>query len=540
MAKRNRKTHPVVTGIAKRAAIYVRVSSERQARKKNKESGEIEELASPIKQEQRCLELCQRNGYAVVEVYRDTEKYRVGKRMVEPSGSRADRPQFKRMLADAHEGRFDLVVAFRSDRLFRNYKSMGEFDDCISNTGIDCKLVTEHFDKRMMGAMAFASKIELDAKHDRFMLGVSGRLEKGKVWNNPPAYGWKRVEGRLELEPTEAQWVRQVWQWYADGITAREIRRRLIAGGAPERRTDNKTPWSTSYIYVMLHRDAYHTGKFTMQWDGDTYAIEVPVIVPSDLAARVKAKMKKKQAYPARNVQYNYLGAGLLYCAACDVRMSARTVNRPERKSGVRSEYACFRGTTVGHDQPGCAKTVSVKALDHKIWAKFWSLFDEPGRLEAAIATRVMQLQAQSADADAEASTLEQELDDLMMRRQMIIGWAERKMITEQDMALRLAGLEIEQLEKEKSLNKARLLTGNQAERLLEAAREYRESVLVGAVGINDEPQTDEQAQAQFRTRRKLLEGLVTRIDLRPGHDLTIHTEFDFAKLVQDSVMSTS
>ena len=42
--------------------------------------------------------LCERQGYIVTEVYRDTEKYRANGRLVEPSGTRHDRPQFKRML----------------------------------------------------------------------------------------------------------------------------------------------------------------------------------------------------------------------------------------------------------------------------------------------------------------------------------------------------------------------------------------------------------------------------------------------------------
>jgi len=44
----------------KRAAIYVRVSSEKQAEK-----------ASPEAQERDCKEYCQSRGYQVVEAYRD-------------------------------------------------------------------------------------------------------------------------------------------------------------------------------------------------------------------------------------------------------------------------------------------------------------------------------------------------------------------------------------------------------------------------------------------------------------------------------------
>ncbi len=88
----------------KRAALYIRVSTEMQGEK-----------ASPVEQEREAREYCAQHGYTVTEVYKDTERYRVGKRLVEPSGSRHDRPQFQRMLADADAEHFEVIVAWRED-----------------------------------------------------------------------------------------------------------------------------------------------------------------------------------------------------------------------------------------------------------------------------------------------------------------------------------------------------------------------------------------------------------------------------------------
>ena len=59
----------------KRAAIYIRVSSEKQGEK-----------VSPQARESDCREHCQSHDYLVVDVYRDIEKFKVGRRLVEPSG----------------------------------------------------------------------------------------------------------------------------------------------------------------------------------------------------------------------------------------------------------------------------------------------------------------------------------------------------------------------------------------------------------------------------------------------------------------------
>ena len=55
----------------KRAAIYVRVSSERQA---------IDKI-SPDAQEADCKDYCMTRGYTVVGIYRDIKKYRAGGRL---------------------------------------------------------------------------------------------------------------------------------------------------------------------------------------------------------------------------------------------------------------------------------------------------------------------------------------------------------------------------------------------------------------------------------------------------------------------------
>ena len=60
----------------KRAALYIRVSTEMQG-----------ENASPVEQKREAREYCAQHGYTVTEVYKDTERYRVGKRLVEPMGT---------------------------------------------------------------------------------------------------------------------------------------------------------------------------------------------------------------------------------------------------------------------------------------------------------------------------------------------------------------------------------------------------------------------------------------------------------------------
>jgi DNA invertase Pin-like site-specific DNA recombinase len=87
--------------MTRRAVIYIRASSETQSEK-----------SSPIGQEEDCRRLAEEKELSVVHFYRDMEKYRVGNKLVEPSGSRSDRPNLLAMLKDAARDEFDVIRAW--------------------------------------------------------------------------------------------------------------------------------------------------------------------------------------------------------------------------------------------------------------------------------------------------------------------------------------------------------------------------------------------------------------------------------------------
>lgn len=73
----------------KRAAIYARVSSERQAAE-DKVSIEVQLAEGEAH--------CRERGYTIVARYVDKERYRVKGKLVQPSGQRKDRPQYLSMI----------------------------------------------------------------------------------------------------------------------------------------------------------------------------------------------------------------------------------------------------------------------------------------------------------------------------------------------------------------------------------------------------------------------------------------------------------
>ena len=98
-----------VTG--KRAAIYIRVSSEGQA---------TEERVSLDEQTRDIEAHAAERGYTIIQRYQDVA-----------SGVSRTRPGFQRLQADARSGQFDIIIAWKSDRLARSGSAMGDLLDAV-------------------------------------------------------------------------------------------------------------------------------------------------------------------------------------------------------------------------------------------------------------------------------------------------------------------------------------------------------------------------------------------------------------------------
>lgn len=534
MSTKKAKPKSKTSGGPKRAAIYVRVSSEKQAKgtaKERETNGEDAAKESPKAQERDCRELCDRQGYIVVGVYADTEKYRVNGRLVEPSGTRHDRPQLKRMLKDADAGQFDLIIAWREDRLYRGVnRAMLEISERVKSKVIEVELVKEHYDPAIAEVKAWAAGVELQAKHDRFMMGIAGRLEAGKVWGNQPPYGYDydKQTGSWVVNITEKQWVRKVWLWFGAGESWQEIRQRLITAGVKQKgKKDRKRVWNYTSISGILAREEYYTGKYTVKWDGVDYTITVPEIIDQATYQAVKDRRARYKAYPAGNYKQYALAGGLVHCHGCGVRMNvSKSCTRTQTKTYCYPNYRCpdYQWNFSGAE---CARYVSLRKADDEIWRKVWDAISDPDVLEAKINERIAQLQAERVDAQGDCDQIQAKLDDIAMKRQQAIAWGLNGIISEDDVKMQMAGFAWQAASLQHELSEAALLTGDRESKLRAIADNLRARVETGRELLALPDPTPEQQQYIFDFKRTIIQGLVTRIEVYADKSITVNLELD-------------
>ena len=135
--------------MTKRAAIYSRVSTAEQAE---------DDKASLNEQERRCREFCQEKGYDAIVSYQD-----IG------SGTTRKRPSFTDMLKDARLRQFDVIIAWKTDRLARGIYPCSALMEAIET-------VAELFDRTTFEIRAVLGRIEVENIVQRTTMGREAKM----------------------------------------------------------------------------------------------------------------------------------------------------------------------------------------------------------------------------------------------------------------------------------------------------------------------------------------------------------------------------
>jgi len=150
------------------AAIYARVSTSNNGQ-------------SPEMQLRELREFCERRGWSVSEEYVD----------VGISGSKEDRAELNRLMADAHRRRFDAVVVWKFDRFARSVSHLLRALETFKALGIDFVSLSEQVDtstptgKMVFTVLGAVAELERSLIAERVRAGIRNARAKGKRLGRP-------------------------------------------------------------------------------------------------------------------------------------------------------------------------------------------------------------------------------------------------------------------------------------------------------------------------------------------------------------------
>lgn len=275
----------------KLVAIYTRVSTTDQAR----EGHSLEE------QEKRLRAMCEAKNYKVYKVYTDAGI----------SGKSADnRPAYQQMMKDMKKGKFNLIMAYKMDRLSRSVIDFENFFNDIKKYNCEVQFIEGNIDTNGASGMMFARILEVFAQFERelikerTLIGVESAVSKGHFGGKPPL-GYKTKldnEGKKLKEwiinEDEAKIVREIFELCASGKTYFQISNilkekypKVISSIRKDKETNEEKityrSWTDSSISCILNNKCYMgTYEYRKSLDNkETIEIEnvVPKIVSEDL-----------------------------------------------------------------------------------------------------------------------------------------------------------------------------------------------------------------------------------------------------------------
>jgi site-specific DNA recombinase len=228
-----------------RAAIYARFSTDKQSE------------ASIEDQFRVCERLAERNGFRTVARFRDAAI----------SGGTVDRPGYRALLQAARRHEFDVIVAEDTSRLWRLLAEQAPRLAELADLGVH--VVTHDLDTRqesaavlsaVVGSMAEQYRKEIGRRTRR---GLEGKARQGKPAGGR-AYGYvpasMSASGSIEVDAAQADVVRQIFTWYANGWSPKAIARELNRGavlspGASWKRAERRAGgWVVSAIAGDIRR----------------------------------------------------------------------------------------------------------------------------------------------------------------------------------------------------------------------------------------------------------------------------------------------
>lgn len=227
----------------RRAAIYARVSTEHEA-----------QISALENQVQYYDELLQRHPeLTLVDRYIDEG---ITGTSIQKRGS------FMRMLEDAKNGRFDLIITREVSRFARNTVDTLQQTRVLKSYGVEVWFTEDNIwtlndedGELRLSIMATLAQNESKKISQRVKAGQMISFMNGVPYGNGNILGYDRVDGQLVINPEQAENVKRIYELYLSGNGVRKIQDIMELEG--RKSATGLTKWHASNINRILHNSFY-------------------------------------------------------------------------------------------------------------------------------------------------------------------------------------------------------------------------------------------------------------------------------------------
>jgi DNA invertase Pin-like site-specific DNA recombinase len=331
---------PARSGRRLRCAIYTRKSSE---------EGLEQEFNSLHAQREACeafIKSQRHEGWSCLP-----QPYDDGGR----SGGNLERPALQQLLGDIREGKVDVVVVYKIDRLTRSLADFAKIVEIFDARSVSFVSVTQQFNtttsmgRLTLNVLLSFAQFEREVTGERIRDKIAASKKKGMWMGGVPPLGYRARECKLTIIEPEADTVRHIFRRYVALGSVPLLTQELEAHGiASKHRTSisgrscGGKPITRGALYLMLQNRIYR-GEIVHK--DQSYPGEHQAIIDPALWDAVQGRLAKNavERSTGTRVKNPSLLAGLLFDREGQPMIPTHAV-----KSGTRYRYYVSRPLIIG------------------------------------------------------------------------------------------------------------------------------------------------------------------------------------------------
>lgn len=206
-----------------------------------------------------------------IQWYEDQKKYHPNWNVVDRyidegiTGTQAKkRPSFLRMIEDAKNGKFDLIVTREVCRFARNTVDTLSFTRELRNIGVEVFFVEDNIwtmdgdGELRLSLMATLAQDESRKVSERVRAGQMVSREKNTLYGNGNILGYNKVGETYVIDPEQAKTVRTIFDLYIKGLGGQKIANELTL--LQYKNASGLVKWDTANILRII-RNATYMGR---------------------------------------------------------------------------------------------------------------------------------------------------------------------------------------------------------------------------------------------------------------------------------------
>lgn len=365
------------------------------------------------------------------------------------------RTQFNRMIQDAYEGKFQLILTKEVSRFSRNVLDTISYTRELKAIGVGVLFVTDNINtlepeaEMLLSFLASLAQEESRRTSARVVWGQTRQMEQGVVFGQS-LLGYDVKDGRISINPEGAEIVRLIFHKYAvEQVGTAEIARLLICKGCHTYR--GSTKWNANTVIKILNNEKYvgdliqkktYTPDF-LTHEKRRNTGEVPLIViqnhhepiiSREIWNETQARLHQNNKHIGGSGHSNrYVFSGKIKCGECGHSFVGRF---KYRKDGTKiRRWSCGTATNEGAVACDVGRLVRDDDAMNMLKTAIRSLQMDREAIARHVTTLALNaLQAGEQGAGDDPERLQFEIDRIRKKKEAVLDSYFSQEITKEDM----------------------------------------------------------------------------------------------------------